>query len=454
MKTSIKTSNPFNGKLLESYKLDSKSILKEKINLADTTFKTWKEFEIEDRVNLLQNLADELFKQKTELSELITEEMGKPIHESIAEIEKCIYLIDFYVKNTEQFLQDDIIETEAHESFISYDPLGCILAIMPWNYPFWQVFRFAVPTLSAGNVALLKHASNVTGCAIAIEKLFLDAGFPKGCFQTLITDHKSVEELMENDIIKAVSLTGSEKAGKKIAELAGKNLKHSLLELGGNNACIILKDADLEKHIETIVKARMQNSGQSCIAAKRFIVVESIYDEFIKKFTSKVEELEYGNPKDNDTTISCLAREDLADILEKQVKESIDLGAKVLFGNKREGAYYQPTILTHVTTKMPVFKEETFGPIAAIVKVKSEDEAYKTAMNSKFGLGTMVFTSNYKAASKRILEIEDGAFFINEMVKSDPRLPFGGTKSSGFGRELSKEGMLAFVNRKTVYINK
>ncbi|WP_282032305.1 NAD-dependent succinate-semialdehyde dehydrogenase [Winogradskyella eximia] len=454
MKTSIKTSNPYNGNQLESYKLDSKSILNEKLKLADTTFKTWKEFEIEERVDLLQNLADELFKQKTELSELITEEMGKPILESTAEIEKCIYLIDFYIKNAEQFLQDDIIETEAHESFISYDPLGCILAIMPWNYPFWQVFRFAVPTLSAGNVALLKHASNVTGCAVAIEKLFLDAGFPKGCFQTLITDHKSVEELMESETIKAVSLTGSEKAGRKIAELAGKNLKHSLLELGGNNACIILKDADLDQYIDTMVKARMQNSGQSCIAAKRFIVVESIYDEFIKKFTSKVETLKYGNPKDTDTTISCLAREDLADILEEQVKASIDLGAKVLFGNKREGAYYQPTILTHVTAKMPVFKEETFGPVAAIIKVKSEDEAYETAMNSKFGLGTMVFTSNYKAASKRILEIEDGAFFINEMVKSDPRLPFGGTKSSGFGRELSKEGMLAFVNRKTVYINK
>ena len=454
MKTSIKTSNPYNGNQLESYKLDTKSILNEKLKLADTTFKTWKEFEIEERVDLLQNLADELFKQKTELSELITEEMGKPILESTAEIEKCIYLIDFYVKNAEQFLQDDIIETEAHESFISYDPLGCILAIMPWNYPFWQVFRFAVPTLSAGNVALLKHASNVTGCAVAIEKLFLDAGFPKGCFQTLITDHKSVEELMESETIKAVSLTGSEKAGRKIAELAGKNLKHSLLELGGNNACIILKDADLDQYIDTMVKARMQNSGQSCIAAKRFIVVESIYDEFIKKFTSKVEALKYGNPKDTDTTISCLAREDLADILEEQVKASIDLGAKVLFGNKREGAYYQPTILTHVTAKMPVFKEETFGPVAAIIKVKSEDEAYETAMNSKFGLGTMVFTSNYKAASKRILEIEDGAFFINEMVKSDPRLPFGGTKSSGFGRELSKEGMLAFVNRKTVYINK
>ncbi|RED43029.1 succinate-semialdehyde dehydrogenase/glutarate-semialdehyde dehydrogenase [Winogradskyella eximia] len=454
MKTSIKTSNPYNGNQLESYKLDSKSILNEKLKLADTTFKTWKEFEIEERVDLLQNLADELFKQKIELSELITEEMGKPILESTAEIEKCIYLIDFYIKNAEQFLQDDIIETEAHESFISYNPLGCILAIMPWNYPFWQVFRFAVPTLSAGNVALLKHASNVTGCAVAIEKLFLNAGFPKGCFQTLITDHKSVEKLMESETIKAVSLTGSEKAGRKIAELAGKNLKHSLLELGGNNACIILKDADLDQYIDTMVKARMQNSGQSCIAAKRFIVVESIYDEFIKKFTSKVEALKYGNPKDTDTTISCLAREDLADILEEQVKASIDLGAKVLFGNKREGAYYQPTILTHVTAKMPVFKEETFGPVAAIIKVKSEDEAYETAMNSKFGLGTMVFTSNYKAASKRILEIEDGAFFINEMVKSDPRLPFGGTKSSGFGRELSKEGMLAFVNRKTVYINK
>ena len=454
MKTSIKTSNPYNGNQLESYKLDSKSILNEKLKLADTTFKTWKEFEIEERVDLLQNLADELFKQKTELSELITEEMGKPILESTAEIEKCIYPIDFYIKNAEQFLQDDIIETEAHESFISYDPLGCILAIMPWNYPFWQVFRFAVPTLSAGNVALLKHASNVTGCAVAIEKLFLDAGFPKGCFQTLITDHKSVDKLMESETIKAVSLTGSEKAGRKIAELAGKNLKHSLLELGGNNACIILKDADLDQYIDTMVKARMQNSGQSCIAAKRFIVVESIYDEFIKKFTSKVETLKYGNPKDTDTTISCLAREDLADILEEQVKASIDLGAKVLFGNKREGAYYQPTILTHVTAKMPIFKEETFGPVAAIIKVKSEDEAYEMAMNSKFGLGTMVFTSNYKAASKRILEIEDGAFFINEMVKSDPRLPFGGTKSSGFGRELSKEGMLAFVNRKTVYINK
>ncbi|WP_178989133.1 NAD-dependent succinate-semialdehyde dehydrogenase [Winogradskyella schleiferi] len=453
MKTSIKTYNPFNGNHLETYKLDSKPKLNDKLELAETTFKTWKQVEIKKRLELLQNLADEVFKKKSELSQLMTNEMGKPIQESKAEIDKCIYLIDFYIKNSDQFLGDAIIETDAHESFISYDPLGCILAIMPWNYPFWQVFRFAIPTLTAGNVALLKHASNVTGCAIAIEKLFIDAGFPKGCFQTLITDHDAVEELMENEIVRAVSLTGSEKAGRKIAELAGKNLKPSLLELGGNNACIILKDADLDKHMDTIVKARMQNSGQSCIAAKRFVVVESIYDEFLKKFTSKIKALKYGNPIEESTTMSCLAREDLADILEKQVQKSIDLGAKVVIGNERDCTYYQPTILTNVTAEMPVFKEETFGPVAAIIKVKSEDEAYKTASNSKFGLGTMIFTSDYDSASKRISEIEDGAFFINEMVKSDPRLPFGGTKISGFGRELSKEGMLAFVNKKTVYIN-
>lgn len=453
MKTTIKTYNPYNGDHLKTYKLDAKSSINKKLKLADTTYKTWKQSDFDERIKLLQSLANQLFDNKSKLSQLMTEEMGKPILESQAEIDKCIYLIDFYTKNSEQFLQDDIIETDANESFISYDPLGCVLAIMPWNFPFWQVFRFAVPTLTAGNVALLKHASNVTGCAIAIEKLFLDAGFPKGCFQTLVTDHETIEVLMENDIVKAVSLTGSEKAGRKIAELAGKNLKPSLLELGGNNACIILEDADLDKHIDTIVKARMLNAGQSCIAAKRFIVVDAIYDEFIKKFTSKVEALHYGNPTEEDTTISCLAREDLADTLEEQVKKSIDLGAKVVFGNKRDAAYYQPTILTDVTTEMPVFKDETFGPVAAVIKVKSEDEAYKTASNSKFGLGTMIFTSNYEAASKRILEIEDGAFFINDMVKSDPRLPFGGTKISGYGRELSKEGMLAFVNKKTVYIN-
>ncbi|WP_115839234.1 NAD-dependent succinate-semialdehyde dehydrogenase [Winogradskyella sediminis] len=453
MKTELKTYNPYNGNLLETYRRDSEATLKDKLNVADQRFTSWKHVEITERVALLQNLADELYKQKNSLSQLMTEEMGKPILESEAEIEKCIYLIDFYIKNSEQFLQDDLIDTDAHESFISYDPLGCILAIMPWNYPFWQVFRFAIPTLTAGNVALLKHASNVTGCALAIEKLFQDAGFPKGCFQTLIAHHEHIETLIDHDIVKAVSLTGSENAGRKIAERAGRNLKPSLLELGGNNACIILGDADLDEHIGTIVKARMQNSGQSCIAAKRFIVVESIYDAFIEKFTSKVQALKYGDPLDEDTTISCLARVDLAETLEEQVQQSIDLGAKVLIGHQRDGAYYPPTIITDVTPKMPVFTAETFGPVAAVIKVKTEDEAYNMASESKFGLGTMVFSSDYEAAAARISEIADGAFFINEMVKSDPRLPFGGTKISGFGRELSKEGMLAFVNIKTVYIN-
>jgi len=453
MSTTIDTQNPYNGSHLKTYTLNSETSINKKLKLAEETFEEWKQYEVEERIELLQSLANELHQRKNSLSKLMTEEMGKPILESKAEIEKCIYLIDFYIKNGDQFLEDDLIDTDASESFISYDPMGCILAVMPWNFPFWQVLRFAIPTLTAGNVAILKHASNVTGCAIAIEKLFEDAGFPDGCFQTLITDHKTIETIMSNDIVKAVSLTGSEKAGRKIAELAGKNLKPSLLELGGNNACIVLEDADLDKYIDTMVKARMQNAGQSCIAAKRFIVVEAIYDEFIEKFTDKVKTLKYGNPMEEETTLSCLAREDLAEILEDQVKKSIDLGAKVIYGNKRDGAFYEPTIITDITSNMPIFKEETFGPIAAIIKVKDEGEAYDMASDSKFGLGTMVFTADYDAATDRILEIEDGGFFINEMVKSDPRLPFGGTKISGYGRELSKEGMLAFVNKKTVYIN-
>ncbi|NNE31984.1 MAG: NAD-dependent succinate-semialdehyde dehydrogenase [Winogradskyella sp.] len=449
----IKTTNPFNGNLLEEYQMDSSEDIQNKLNLAENTFAIWKLKSISERISFLENLYDELDNSKDTLSALITKEMGKPITESEAELDKCLLLIEFYIKNSEQFLADAIIETDAKESYISYDPLGCILAIMPWNYPFWQVFRFAIPTLTAGNVGMLKHASNVTGCALAIESLFIKAGFPKGCFQALLTDHETIESLIANSAIKAVTLTGSEKAGVSIAKVAGKNLKKTVLELGGNNACIILKDADLNKHLETIVKARMQNSGQSCIAAKRFIVVEAIYDEFLERFTEKVKSLKYDNPLNKDTNMSCLARPDLADTLQEQVKKSIDLGANVHYGNTRDGAYYQPTIITNVTSEMPVFKEETFGPVAAIIKVKDEDEAYKVTSNSRFGLGTMIFTENYKKASKQVLRIEDGAYFINEMVKSDPRLPFGGTKASGYGRELSKEGILEFVNKKTVYIN-
>lgn len=452
MKNTINTTNPFNNKSLNSYTLFTEQQVENSLELADSCFSTWKKTSVSERTSLLSVLGDLLNKNKAEFSELMTLEMGKPISQSRAEIEKCITLCDFYETNAESFLADDIIETEAEESFISYDPLGTILAVMPWNYPFWQVLRFAIPTVTAGNTVLLKHASNVTGCALAIQELFEQAGYPKGCFQTLLVDHKTIASIISNDIVKAVSLTGSEKAGKSIAEIAGKNLKKCVLELGGNNACIILDDADLDTYMDTIVNARMQNTGQSCIAAKRFIVTEGIHDTFIKRFKAKIENLRYSNPLDENTTISTLAREDLAEDLQKQVDDAISKGAQVVVGNSRNKSYFEATLLANATPEMDVFKEETFGPVAPVFKVKNLDEALKLAGNSKFGLGTMVFTKDIETVSKKVIEINDGAFFINELVKSDSRLPFGGTKASGYGRELSQEGIREFVNVKTVYI--
>lgn len=452
MKKQITTTNPYTGKTLSQYDVFTEEEVFKQLDIADDTFQIWKKENLSKKTALLKNVAEQLSLNIDAYSKLMTQEIGKPITQSCAEIEKCMYLCDFYAENASLLLSDELIETDAKESFISYDPLGCILGIMPWNFPFWQVFRFAVPTLTAGNTVVLKHASNVTGCALAIQDIFKNAGYPKGCFTTLLANHDTVEGIIKNDIIKAVSLTGSEKAGRNIAAVAGGELKKLVLELGGNNACVILNDADLDKHLDTIVNARMQNTGQSCIAAKRFIVEAGIYGEFLNQFTEKVKALEDGDPLLEDTEIGVLAREDLADILEKQVKDSIEKGAKIHFGNKRDGTFYQPTILTNVTKDMPVFTEETFGPVAAITKVSDAEEAYKLAGDTKFGLGTMIFTKNTKEAKRRIIDIEDGAFFINELVKSDPRLPFGGTKNSGYGRELSREGILAFTNKKTVYI--
>ncbi|WP_027880616.1 NAD-dependent succinate-semialdehyde dehydrogenase [Mesoflavibacter zeaxanthinifaciens] len=454
MKNSIITSNPYNQKELKTYNYHTDNELKIILDNAQNTFENWKTKEIKERTKLLQNLANLLEDKKEIYAKLMTEEMGKPISQSIAEIEKCVWLCDFYITNAEDFLADSIIETDAKESFISYDPLGVVLAVMPWNYPFWQVMRFAVPSLTAGNVGLLKHASNVTSTALAIQDLFEEAGYPKGCFQTLLVNHDQIEYIIENDIVKAVTLTGSEPAGRNIAAVAGKNLKKTVLELGGNNACVVFDDANLDKHIDTMVKARMQNTGQSCIAAKRFIVSEKIYDQFLSRFKDEVSKLNSGNPEDSDTFIGVMAREDLAEELEQQVNKSIDLGAKITLGNKRNKAYYEPTIITDVTEDMPVFKEETFGPVAAVIKAKDNEHAIKLAANSRFGLGTMIFTENTDNIYNYIGDIPDGALFINDMVKSDPRLPFGGTKASGYGRELSKEGILEFVNKKTVYIKK
>lgn len=454
MSNTIKSINPYNQELIETYTLETEAQVFSKLKIADKAFNDWKNEDIEHRTQLLINVGNILEERLEPLSKLITLEMGKPIQESRAEINKCIFLCDFYTTNAEEFLADQIIKTDAQESFISYDPLGVILAIMPWNFPFWQVLRFAIPTLAAGNTVVVKHASNVTGCALALQTIFEDAGFNPGCFQTLVTNHKVIEKVLEDPIVKAVSLTGSEKAGRSIAKVAGQHLKKAVLELGGNNACIVLDDANLNKYIDTIVKARMLNTGQSCIAAKRFIVTENIYDAFVDKFTAKVKTLKYSNPLNEETEIATLAREDLATDIQKQVDDAIQKGAKVVLGNQRDKAYFAPTILTEVTKDMAVFTEETFGPVAPIFKVKNIEEALELATNSKFGLGTMLFTEDTETATEHISKIPDGAFFINEMVKSDPRLPFGGTKASGYGRELSVEGIHEFVNVKTVYINK
>lgn len=450
----IDSVNPYNNQVLEKYKQFSDSDIEAVLKKSSAAFQKWKKESLENRVALLHKLGDLLLENKDRYSELMAKEMGKPVSQAKAEVEKCAWVCEFYAENAEDFLSDDLIETEAGESFISYDPIGCVLAIMPWNFPFWQVLRCAVPTLTAGNTLILKHASNVPGCAMAIEELFQAAGYPAGCFQVVLANHKQLEMVMESDIVQGVSLTGSEKAGRSIAGIAGKNLKQSVMELGGNNACVVWEDANLDKYLETMVNARMQNNGQSCIAAKRFIVVEEIYEEFLSRFMEKIKSLKSGDPIDKKTDIGVLAREDLAEELAGQVSKSIEMGAEIALGNTRDGAYYEPTVLTGVRPGMPAFDEELFGPVAAVIKAKDRADSIALATNSRFGLGTMLFTQDLDNARKLIGDIPDGAFFINELVKSDPRLPFGGTKASGYGRELSLEGILEFVNKKTVYIGK
>ena len=424
------------------------------LELAKTTQKTWQENSISKRVIYLQNLQRILLKNKETYARLITTEMHKPITQAIAEVEKCALLCDYYLENAESFLETKKIKTENSESYVSYEPLGVVLGVMPWNFPFWQVFRFAVPTLTAGNTVVVKHASNVPKCATTIQTIFEEAGFPKGCYQNLPIPSNKVAEVIANPIIKAVSLTGSEQAGIAVATEAGKHLKKCVLELGGNNAFIILEDANLEKAVASAVNARMQNAGQSCIAAKRFLVQESIHDAFVYQFKVAVEKLKSGNPLNNDTQIGSLARVDLAKELEIQVKKSIVMGAQLILGGNRNEAFFEPTILIQVTPEMPVFKEETFGPVAAITSFQTLDDAIKLSNQSDFGLGVSIFTQNIEFIKTKISAFNEGAVFINEMVKSDPRLPFGGIKKSGYGRELAEDGIKEFVNVKTVVINK
>ncbi|MEO6188110.1 MAG: NAD-dependent succinate-semialdehyde dehydrogenase [Ginsengibacter sp.] len=448
----FKSVNPYNGEVLTTFTAHSDEDIEKILNNADAAFRNSNELSIGKRAKMMKRAAALLSGNTEKYARTISLEMGKPICESRSEVEKCAWVCDFYAENTERFLADDIIKTDAAESFISYDPLGCVLSIMPWNFPFWQVFRFAAPALMAGNVAVLKHATNVLGCATHIEDIFNEAGFPGGTFQNLFVGHDRMEKIISNDIVKAVTLTGSGKAGSSVASLAGKYLKKTVLELGGSNAFIVLNDADIVEAVKVGIQSRMQNAGQSCIAAKRFIVSEKIYDEFVSAYVAGVKNLKSGSPLEEETQMGTLARKDLAEKMQKQVNDSVEMGAQILIGGSFKDAYFEPTVMVNVNENMPVFTEETFGPVAPMIKVKDEEEAYELAGKTKFGLGTTVFTSDVEKARKKVSRIADGSFFINDLVKSDPRLPFGGTKYSGYGRELSKEGMLEFVNIKTVYV--
>ncbi len=446
--------NPYNGKELKSYKNHTKKEVSEIINSANKRFYSWRETSFSERKKLMLAAASELKKNKQEYAEMMTLEMGKPISQAIAEVEKCAWVCEYYAENAEKQLQNEVIKTDAYKSYVSYEPLGVVLAVMPWNYPFWQVFRFAAPALMAGNIGILKHASNVFGSALNIEKVFKKAGFPENCFTTLLVGSDAVEEIITNEKVKAVTLTGSGPAGSSVASTAGKYIKKTVLELGGNNALVVMKDCDMDKTITTCIQARFQNTGQSCIAGKRLIIDESISQEFVEKMLVKIRELKSGDPMDEETFVGTLAREDLAKDLEKQVNASVKAGAKIEIGGKRQGAYFEPTVLTNVTAKMAVFSEETFGPALSVTTFKTLEEALELSNNSKFGLGVSIFTKNIEEAEKLAFQFDEGAVFINELVKSDPRLPFGGIKQSGYGRELSEHGIREFVNRKTIFINK
>ncbi|MFK8046366.1 MAG: NAD-dependent succinate-semialdehyde dehydrogenase [Crocinitomicaceae bacterium] len=448
----FKSINPYNGEEVHSFTDISQNELDSKLDLSASAFSDWKKTDLEDRIKLLRNAAEILRTETAVFAEMITLEMGKPIKESIGEVNKCAWVCDYYADNAKAFLANQIIETDAQLSFVQHDPMGTVLAIMPWNFPFWQVFRFAAPTLTSGNTALLKHAPNVFGCAEMIESVFTKAGYPKGVFQNLIVHHDQTERILSHKNVAAVSLTGSERAGSAVAALAGKHIKKSLLELGGNNAFIVWEDADIDSIIQTAVTSRMMNAGQSCIAAKRFILLKGIYDEFVSKYTKAVSDLKAGDTLDQLTEIGPMARIDLANELQSQVQASLDSGAELLLGGKQIDCFHEPTILGNVKPGMPAFDQETFGPLAAIIKAESIEHAFELSEMSSFGLGVTVCTTNTEKAVSYAGSISDGAYFVNELVKSDPRLPFGGTKKSGYGRELAKDGMMEFVNSKTVYV--
>lgn len=444
--------NPFNSAFLSQHQYITDAAAGVIVNKSAQSGVLWGGKTLTDRLNFIKSLVNALTNKQHLLAKQCTLEMGKPISQSLAEVQKCKILCEYYLKNANNFLSVQKITTDGSESYTIYEPLGVVLGVMPWNFPYWQVFRFAIPTIIAGNTVLVKHASNVAGCAVMIEELFAEAGFPDGIYKNLLIEGKQVKAIIEHPDVKAVSLTGSEKAGASVASIAAGQIKKAVLELGGSNALILCEDADLDTAIPIAVNARFQNAGQSCIAAKRFFVHSSLFESFIEKFTKAVSELKAGDPMDEDTYVGPLARTDLAKDVEEQVNKSVAMGAMVILGGKRTDAFYEPTILTGVTTNMPVFNEEVFGPAVPVMPFDTFEEAVELSNKTEFGLGVSVFTKDIEGLKKKLHLFEEGAVFINAMVKSDPALPFGGVKRSGYGRELAENGIKEFVNVKTVYV--
>jgi succinate-semialdehyde dehydrogenase / glutarate-semialdehyde dehydrogenase len=451
----IVTINPATGETLRSFEALTEDQIKVKLKSAVDAFSRYRRMPFDERARKMSRAAEILETEKESFGRLMTTEMGKPLRAAIEEAAKCAWGCRYYVENAAAFLADEVIPTNATLSFIRYQPLGPVLAIMPWNFPFWQVFRFAAPALMAGNVVLLKHASNVPQCALAIEELFRRAGFPEGVFQTLLIGSAQVQSLLDDPRVMAVTLTGSEPAGSEVASAAGKQIKKTVLELGGSDPFIVLPSADLDEAVTTAVKARTINNGQSCIAAKRFIIAAAIADEFERRFVKGMESLKVGDPMDETTDVGPLATRDILATLDDQVKQTVARGARLLTGGRlleRPGYYYMPTVLADIPKDSPAFREEMFGPVASLYRARDLDEAIRLANDTSFGLAASAWTNDEGEQGRLIEEIEAGLVFINGMVASDPRLPFGGVKHSGYGRELGVYGIREFVNIKTVWI--
>jgi succinate-semialdehyde dehydrogenase / glutarate-semialdehyde dehydrogenase len=451
----IATINPTTGEVIKTFQPLSEAEIEKKLQLAVSVFKAERKTPFAVRANRMLKAAEILERDKDKFAHLMTLEMGKPYKAAVAEAVKCTTACRHYAENTERFLADEVVETGAKKSFIRYLPIGPILAVMPWNFPFWQVIRFAAPALMAGNVGLLKHASNVPQCALAIEEIFREAGFPEGAFQTLLIGSAQVDALLNDPRVVAATLTGSEQAGIQVGVGAAKRIKKVVLELGGSDPFIVMPSADLDAAVATAVQARVQNNGQSCIAAKRFIVAEPIAAEFERKFVARMESLKVGDPFDEKTELGPLATADAVKDLDADVQQTITAGAKLLTGGhplKQKGNYYAATVLTNIPKNSPAYNEELFGPVASIFRVKDQDEAIRVANDVRFGLGASAWTNDEKERERFINELEAGMVFINKMVASDPRIPFGGVKQSGHGRELGLQGIREFVNAKTVWI--